>query len=262
MPTTYTHYRFGDRCLAAMSPALRLAAGRSRALYDIGVHGPDLFFYYHPLKANEVSAYGNRLHRQTARTFFEKVRPVWQAGGSREEMLAYLLGFLSHFVLDSACHGYVEEARKELGISHNKLEAYFDAYLMRADGLTPSRVDRGASLRPSAGRAALIARFFDFPPETVLAASKGQVRVMRLLYSPTGAKKQALRALIRRFGIRGSFDDLFIDDAIPESCRPAMEVLDGLFAQALAEYPALAEALVHYLDGSAPLPERFDRDFE
>lgn len=262
MPTTYTHFRFGDQCTAVLPPAYRQAVAHCRGLYDIGVHGPDLFFYYHPLKANPVSAYGGQLHRQAARGFFERAKPAWERGGSREEMQAYLLGFLAHFVLDSTCHGYIEAERKALGISHNRLETVYDAHLMRADGLTPSKVKRDAPLKPSAARAEVIARFFDLPPETVLAASKGQVQVMRVLYSPSGTKKRVLRALIRLFGIGGSFDDLFVDDEIPAECREAMAALDRLFAQALAEYGPLAQALFRYLDGDGELPPRFDRNFD
>lgn len=261
MPTTYTHHRFGAQCTAALPPACREAVEHNRALYDIGVHGPDLFFYYHPLKPNAVSAYGSELHRQTARSFFEKARQAWQRGGGTEEMQAYLLGFLSHFVLDSACHGCVEAERKALGISHNRLEAVYDAYLMQADGQTPSRVDRGASLKPDAARAAVIAQFFEMPPQTVLTAAKGQVRVMRLLYSPTGTKKRVLRALLRGLKLGSSFDDLFIDDAIPADCQAALAALDGLYAQALAEYGPLADCLMAYLNGGGELPARFDRDF-
>lgn len=262
MPTTYTHHRFGGQCAASLPPELRQAVEQHRSLYDIGVHGPDLFFYYHPLKPNEVSWYGNKMHHVAARRIFEHAKPVWEQNGGGEEMLAYLLGFLSHFTLDSACHGYVEEARKALGITHNRLEAVYDAYLMRADGLTPSRVDRSAPLKPTPARAEVIARFFDFPPKTVLAAGRGQVRVMRLLYSPRGIKKRVLRALIRRLGIGNSFDDLFIDDDIPEDCCNALARLDSLYAQALAEYAALAGALADYLNSGAELPARFDRDFE
>lgn len=261
MPTTYTHYRFGDQCTAALPPDCRAAVEQHRALYDIGVHGPDLLFYYHPLKANEISAYGGELHRRPARSFFETARPAWQGGGWQAEQLAYLLGFLSHFVLDSSCHGYIEAERKALGISHNKLESLYDAHRMRLDGRTPSQVQRGASLHPTAARAAAIAPFFGLPAETVLTAAKGQVRVMGLLYSPRGVKKRVFRGLLRLLKIGSSFDDLFIDDALPAEYGAALETLDGLYAQALAEYGALAQALVEYLNGCGELPERFDRDF-
>lgn len=262
MPTTYTHYRFGAMCLERLEPRLRRAAARGRGLFDLGVHGPDVFFYYRPLKKNQVSDYGNQLHRLPARSFFEKARPVFVRCRDREAMMAYLLGFLSHFVLDSTCHGYVEEARKSLGISHNRLEAYLDSRMMEEDGLTPSQVNRGFSLKPSPYHARIMARFFDAAPETVLAASRGQVQVMNLLCSPRGVKKRLARGLIRGLHVPGSFDDLFIDDEIPEEYREAVASLEKLYGKALEEYGALACSLADYLRGAGDLPERFDRNFE
>ena len=262
MPTTYTHYRFGDRCIAGLPAELQEAIYQFRGLYDIGVHGPDLFFYYHPLKGNPVSQYGSQLHQLPARTFFERAKPVWERCGGKKEMLVYLLGFLSHFVLDSTCHGYVEEARKALGISHNKLEALFDAYMMKEDSQIPSRVNRGVSLKPTAHRAEVISRFFDFPADIVLEAGKGQAAVMRLLYSPFGGKRRLLCFLIRLLHLPGSFDDLFVENEIPEEYEEAMSVLAELFAQAQEEYTELAENLIRYFLGMEKLSDRFDCNFE
>ena len=56
MPTTYTHQRFGSECLAALPEERREAVQRYRGLYDTGVHGPDIFFYYHPVCPNRVTS--------------------------------------------------------------------------------------------------------------------------------------------------------------------------------------------------------------
>ena len=50
MPTTYTHYQFGDRVYPQLPEALKQAVLSHRALFDIGVHGPDPLFYYKPLQ--------------------------------------------------------------------------------------------------------------------------------------------------------------------------------------------------------------------
>ena len=262
MPTTYTHHRFGSQCLETLPLETAAAVRRFRSLYDTGVHGPDIFFYYHPLLPNPVMAYGSALHRQSARRFFENAAPVWRSHPDREAMLAYLMGFLTHFTLDSACHGYVNAAAAALGVTHNRIEAVFDAHLMYEDGLQPSRVLRGEALCPSAENAAVISRFFSKSERTVLSACRGQVRIMRLLHSPGAGKKRRLRAAIRALHLPGGLDDLFIDDEIPPELTDAMSTLDGLMAGALAEFPGLADSLMRFLNGEGSLPSRFNRDFE
>lgn len=262
MPTTYTHQRFGSECLAALPEERREAVQRYRGLYDTGVHGPDILFYYHPVCPNRVTSYGSALHRRSAREFFTRARLPWMTHHDKDAMLSYLLGFLSHFALDSACHGYVNSAGPELGVSHNRLEAVYDACLMRRDGLVPTQVMRGVALEPTPENAEVVARFFDLPEQKVLSAMRGQEMVMRLLYSPDGRRKRALRGVLRTLHIPGHLDDIFIDDEIPPELCWAMDKLDALSAAALAEYPDMARSLADFLDGRGELSARFDRDFE
>ena len=49
MPATYAHFRFGREVLRRLSPETREAITPRIQLYHIGLHGPDIFFYYHPL---------------------------------------------------------------------------------------------------------------------------------------------------------------------------------------------------------------------
>ena len=46
MPSTYAHRRFGVNVLEHLPDELRAQLEQNRELYDIGLHGPDLLFYY------------------------------------------------------------------------------------------------------------------------------------------------------------------------------------------------------------------------
>ena len=52
MPSTYAHRRFGADVLQQLPAALQDQIGKNRALFDVGLHGPDLLFYYHAAKSN------------------------------------------------------------------------------------------------------------------------------------------------------------------------------------------------------------------
>ena len=74
MPSTYAHRRFGADVLQQLPAALQDQIGKNRALFDVGLHGPDLLFYYHAAKSNTVSALGNAMHEQPGRVFFTRAR--------------------------------------------------------------------------------------------------------------------------------------------------------------------------------------------
>ena len=50
MPSTYAHYRFGQEVLKELPNDIKKIIIENKELYDIGLHGPDLLFYYLPLK--------------------------------------------------------------------------------------------------------------------------------------------------------------------------------------------------------------------
>ena len=71
MPTTYAHDRFGREVYEQLPANLKKIIRENKKLYLIGLHGPDIFFYYHPFSKNRVSDYGTFLHEQTASVLFE-----------------------------------------------------------------------------------------------------------------------------------------------------------------------------------------------
>ena len=73
MPAVYAHYRFGSQMLSTMPGDIRRSVKRFRRLYDVGLHGPDLFFYYRPMLTTRIQKLGARFHEQTGREFFSRV---------------------------------------------------------------------------------------------------------------------------------------------------------------------------------------------
>ena len=54
MPSTYAHYRFGRDVYRRLPDDIKGIISDERRLFLIGLHGPDILFYYKPLKSNRV----------------------------------------------------------------------------------------------------------------------------------------------------------------------------------------------------------------
>ena len=91
MPSTYAHRRFGANVLEHLPDEVRVQLEMNRELYDIGLHGPDLLFYYHAAKSNPVGALGNAMHEEPGRAFFDRARRVVHCEADRDAALAYAL---------------------------------------------------------------------------------------------------------------------------------------------------------------------------
>ena len=116
MPTTYTHDIFGKEVYKRLPSEIKEAIRESKSMYLIGLHGPDILFYYQPLMKNRVSGLGHQVHQREAAEFFCQAVVKYQEEPTAQ-MLSYLLGFGCHYILDSACHPYVRRFEKETGAS-------------------------------------------------------------------------------------------------------------------------------------------------
>lgn len=260
MPTTYTHWRFGVDCIETLPEEQKEAIIHHRELFDFGVHGPDIFFY--DLMHHELPEFGSALHHKPAREFFEHCVKVYRENDDEKEaMLAYLLGFLSHFALDSQCHGYINKKERSCALSHNRIEAQYDAHMMKLDGRSIDRTSRTASLKPTRKCAAIIARFFPFSEKEMYRTCKWQ----KFLLSGINCHNDLQRfVLSKTLEAMKKFDhrDLIVRKEELEECRDSNLRTDKLRAYALEVYPQLAKSLTDALENGSPLCSYFEHDFD
>lgn len=69
MPSTYAHKRFGEKVLSALPEPLSGHLKKHLPEYYLGLHGPDLLFYYRPLGKNAVNGKGYKMHEERRRAF-------------------------------------------------------------------------------------------------------------------------------------------------------------------------------------------------
>ena len=133
MPTTYTHDVFGKMVYQKLPENLKEIVEEHMNAYRIGQHGPDILFYYHLFHENPVNQKGMAMHEQIAASFFRKCKEYCQETGD-EEALAYVFGFICHYMLDSTCHPYIAKYMEKTGARHDEIETELDRYLMERSG--------------------------------------------------------------------------------------------------------------------------------
>ena len=262
MPSTYAHRRFGADVLALLPDGLRQTLEQHRELYDMGLHGPDLMFYYKALQTNPVNRLGNAMHEEKGEVFFTRARAVVEHAADKDAALAYALGFLCHFALDSTCHPRVEQDVRDSGVSHCEIETEFDNMLLRRDGKDPLHFLTASHIHPSMERAKVIAPFYQ--GITILQAydaMKGMVAVHKLLLASSPAKRwvvlTGMKAVGRYEGLHGLVANPQPNPACAESC----EQLDALYQKAL---PLAERLILEYRDTlqtGAPLDQAYQHTF-
>ena len=160
MPSTYAHFRAGQRLRARLTGTPKAAVEAHPELYNIGLHGPDILFYYEPYHKNRVSAVGYRQHEKSGASFFSFAAKAIRSGAGRAQDLAYLYGVLCHFALDVRCHGLIGEKMVQSGLSHAEVEVELDRALLTRDGFAPASAHLVGHIVPTHRNAAVIEKFY------------------------------------------------------------------------------------------------------
>ena len=264
MPSTFAHKVFGDMVLKKLPEGIRPGGQRLR-LYMIGLHGPDILFYYKGLKPNEVNAIGYGQHGKPAADFFGPGAEVFHSeeNHSRRELdRAYLIGFVCHFVLDAACHGYIEKKIKVSGVPHTEIETEFDRYLMVKRGLDPVRKKLTGHIHPTMANSRTIAPFF--PPltqEEVFEALNSMIFYNRLLIAPKKPKRRLIHSLLRATGNYEEMHGMMVNLEPNPLCSDSNLRLEKLMDSALDPCLDMIRKYMDTLDNGAPLPDGMDRTF-
>lgn len=258
MPACYAHYRFGAAVIPLLPEKIRSCVKRSRQVYDIGVHGPDIFFYHNPFVRTPTVELGYAFHKYSGKDFFTgAARKVRLASSDRA--IAYLFGVLSHYALDAHCHPLIVDWNRE-GISpHVATESEFDRFLLEKDGkIPPHRQDLSRHLHFTPKDLSVISNLYGVPRLKVAQSCENFIRFTRIL-CPTG---KISRDLVEK-GIHlvPGVKDFLIPAAPDPRCSHLDAVLLEQYEKAEAVFPELARQLAALLESGTPLSEAFDPIF-
>lgn len=262
MPAIYAHYRFGCDVIKNTPPHIKSLIMKHRSLFDIGLHGPDLLFYYRPLFSNPVNRIGFSIHDKKGRVFFEQAAEVVNTTSNKVPSLAYLYGSLCHFALDSMCHPYIEDKSANDSVSHTCIESSFDLALMQKDSFTPARHTICSYINPNMNNAKIISQFYaSVKPKEILKAQHSFVSYNRFLYTASWYQRGiALSA----FKLTGNYDDmqgLLLPKNPPRECIDSTNQLLRLYDFALIKAANLFGEMDVYLKDGKKLSTLFDHTY-
>lgn len=262
MPTTYAHYRFGKEVISALPRPLQGAIENHRELFDIGLHGPDILFYYKALMKNPVSEQGYDLHERMADIFFNQAAETIKTAAEPAAARAYIYGFICHFALDSECHPYIEKMIQTSGITHSEIEMEFDRLLLCEDYINPVKYLTVRHIHPTAVNAEIIAPFFEgLSSDTIKKALKSMIFYHKVLLAPSPKKRRFLFGAMKLAKKYDTMHGMVMSETPNSACENYCQLLRRLYAGAV---PLAAGLIIQYqrmLFEQKELPQRFHRTF-
>lgn len=262
MPSSYAHYRMGQDVRKDVTKDAGKIIEDYPELYLIGLHGPDILFYYKPLGKNIVNQTGYEMHERPGREFFTQAGEIIKKHSGQEAYLAYIYGFLCHFALDVTCHGYIEQKIQESGISHAEIEVEFDRELLVMDGLDPIREKLTTHIVPSGENADVIKDFYPgITEKQVEKALKGMIFYTNFLVAPSKLKRQLIYTGLKLAGHYDGMKGQIVNYEKNPACADSTEILLKLYPKAEELAVQLIEEYNAFLKDDQPLKEIYQYTF-
>ena len=265
MPATYAHFKYGKLVYRALPRKDKKVINMSRgtkAAYLIGLHGPDLLFYYRCVSFNRINRLGRKMHRTSASEFFEHGRDVYRE--SRDPvLLSYLCGFMCHFILDSECHPYINMYAGNHDVGHLGIETDFDRALMEADGLDPLRHDCTGHLKRNPDvETAISSVMDDVSPQQVDTCIRWFRLVIRFFQCPHALKGKILKRFTKLIGQKDSLGGLVMTGVPDQECANSRVFLENRLKDSVKTGASEISKYLQAVKTGGTLSTRLDRDFD
>ena len=263
MPAMYAHDTFGRKVAAKLPLSVKQPILQFPQMFRVGLQGPDILFFYNPFTEHPVGNKGRSLHKTTAASFFENARKIWEDGGKRPSQLSYLMGFLCHFMLDSACHPYIDGQAETIGVGHIAIETEFERMLLSLDGKAPESFPVGYCMPTDGDLAAQIAPFYEgISAREIDKSIRAMRRYKNMLVMPNPLVRETAKKGLRLIGQYNAINQHIISPEADPRCRTVCEHLLELYRRTIPQAVAQEEAFAGAIIGKGKFDERLNRIFE
>ena len=246
--------------------------------YYAGAQGGDCFFIYRPLRKKGFNL-GKLLHRRNVYAFFSAAREYAENTGD----YSYILGYITHYAVDTVFHPYVyateyetlaslEKPRKKDKV-HFLIERDADAFLLRRYG---GKDDTGPQAPPSEEDGDAIFALLDYAvkkscgfgleKKAVKSALARFPRQQSYLFDTEGTRRKRIYGIEKKLRLRHFFSYMFLrenPDARFETLKNGGEEKSvyRLFEEAVEKSVMLIGLFVRTPAGEALDETLFSSDF-
>ncbi len=255
MPANYAFHRFGAEALHSLPEKQQRPIQRFRRLYNGGLHGADLFFYFRPMMQTPVGDLYNTYNSMSGREFFSQACELLKQNPS-EGAMACLYGLLGNYCLSSQLSALFRAEGG--GCTRTELEVELDRYLLCLDGKTPAHTqDVSPSLKMTRGECVTMSLFF--PPATAANTYSAYTGMVLWTRRMAAKKRGIVQSLLK--ATRGTFRDQMMADHANHKCLHLDSAMADCCSRALELYPEMARQLTEFREQGTPLGDLFAPTF-
>lgn len=264
MPAHHAHYYFGVRVIRKLPEEIKAILNTNGDCIDaflIALQGPDILAFHRPFAVSPLNLEGASIHHRSGAEFFRRAVDYIRENPS-PEAYSYLIGFLCHYMLDSACHPLVARAVKQTGMSHTLVEKEFDRFLLARRGRCAIGQDTSLMFPNGQNLGAIISPFYySAGPHRIRQAIADMKRAITFLNHPSDRVRKAEARIVDAFHLSRTKHDMIATRTADARAAKSNRALFAKLNETVPETVAEIVALLPCIEGNAPLSERLRPDF-
>lgn len=270
MPNIWTHFLFGRELADKTRLQETSATPELQRTYQFGCQGPDFLFYHRflPWQSGGMPGIGSAMHSAKCGPFLLDLLDHVKGKPLRSTETIYVLGFLTHHILDRNAHPYVFYLSGFKKWDHQRFEIILDTLIARKiAGIetwkTPVWKELYAGERLPGNMASVFDRLARLHyPEVAERfgasdwddAYRDMIRAQKLFHDPTGLKRTITFGKIEPFVFKKQVPPLdFLNESRAEWRHPSIleerhtESFWDLWNQAIEDGVRVMDAALRYI---------------
>lgn len=254
MPANYAHYFYGELIKEKLKDSKEIYPLIHNNLneFEIGLHGPDVLFYCNPFKKNAINTYGNDLHDKKALDFFINAKETYLNSTHTDAELAFLFGFLCHYVLDMNCHPLVEKYIDIEKASHYEIESSLDRHILKLNNKNPLKENLTKHFIYKEQTAKILAKYFNISFKDAKKSIKEMKLIGKVIVLPHKFQRKIVNSLLKLLKAE-SFNNILVPFTDNLKCKESNEVITKKMYESVDEGKDLIINYYHYIKDNSSL---------
>lgn len=252
MPAIYAHYSFAKKVYDKLDLNLKRIIDKDLNSYYLGAVGPDPLYYYKPVKGFPLIKQSDKIHRLAMKDLLENTNV--------DDDLAYILGMICHFTLDTNVHKFIHEIEKT-GYSHNKIETTFEKIINQKDGYNYKKYKFNQILKYLKDYQT-VAKILEVDKKIAKKAVKDMRLIISFLDTFNPIKLCLIKIVLKIIGGYEKNKDLILANDFDESYRENLKTIEELYETSIDKCVYLINNYYSYLMNKEDLDNQFNYNFE
>lgn len=181
MPLLYTHTRFANKCFELLQDEYKEIVKNNYLYFIYGAQGPNILNYHSPLTNKKYIEKSNTIHNNQIAITLKTIKNIFKDCKNRDSVLAYSLGYISHYILDTYINSYLEKSSTILKININSLKNEIERYYLKRDEIEINNVLKEFKYTKTVDK--LIAKIFSIPEKDIKQSISNMIQYSRIIYT-------------------------------------------------------------------------------